>query len=101
MLKAKKSGQLPSAFGEIILPGIDDDTFNDGQDSTAISNHDTQKLPKRNENGMQGKNPSPKVSVTSQSGAKPNQPGGQQPLRSVQGFRRHFKQTNTISWISK
>ena len=97
MLKAKKSGQLPSAFGEIILPGINDD-LDDGPDSTAISNNDTQQLPKRNENGIQGQKPSPKVSVTSQSGAKP---GGQQPLRSVQGFRRHFKQINTICWVSK
>jgi len=81
LLKAKKSGQLPSAFGDIVLPGLDDEDAA-GPDGNLNSNNDTQPLPQRNENGIQGKNPNPKLSVTSQGGGK--QPGGQQPLRALQ-----------------
>ena len=93
MLKAKKSGQLPSAFGDIVLPGLDDEDA--GNDGTANANHDTQTIPQRNENGIQGKNTNPKLSVTSQGGGK--QPGGQQPLRSVHVLHQHFKKLTPSS----
>ena len=56
LLKAKKSGQLPSAFGDIVLPGLDDEDTA-GADGNLNSNNDTQPLPQRNENGIQGKTP--------------------------------------------
>ena len=93
LLKAKKSGQLPSAFGDIVLPGLDDEDA--GNDGTVNANHDTQTIPQRNENGIQGKKPSPKVSVASQGGGK--QPGGQQPLRSVHVIHRHLKKITVPS----
>ena len=100
MLKAKRAGQLPTAFGkDIVLPGLNDD-IDDGiasPDNTAISNHDTQ-LPRRNENGIQGKL-SPKVSVTSQGGQ--SKPQGQQPLRSVHNIRQHFKKlTSSVGFLN-
>ena len=94
MLKAKKSGQLPSAFGDIVLPGLDDEDTA-GADGNLNSNNDTQPLPQRNENGIQGKNPNPKLSVTSQGGGK--QSGGQQPLRSVHVIHRHLKKLTPSS----
>ena len=94
LLKAKKSGQLPSAFGDIVLPGLDDEDAA-GPDGNLNSNNDTQPLPQRNENGIQGKNPNPKLSVTSQGGGK--QPGGQQPLRSVHVIHRHLKKLTPSS----
>lgn len=96
MLKAKRAGNLPSAFGQVTLPGIDDE-ISTSPDSTAISNHDTQ-LPQRNENGIQGKI-SPKVSVASQGGQ--SKPQGQQPLRSVHTIRHHFKRlTSSVGFLN-
>ena len=96
MLKAKRDGQLPSAFGQVTLPGIDDE-ISTSPDTNAISNHDTQ-LPQRNENGIQGKI-SPKVSVTSQGGQ--SKPQGQQPLRSVHNIRHHFKKlTSSVGFLN-
>ena len=96
MLKAKRDGQLPSAFGEITLPGLDDDVAT-SPDSSAISNNDTQ-LPQRNENGIQAKI-TPKVSVTSQGGQ--SKPQGQQPLRSVKTLRLQFKRlTSSVGFLN-
>ena len=77
LLKAKRAGQLPSAFGEIALPGIEDEPMinTSTEDSTACTNN--QSPQQNNVNGIQAKS-----SKAAQQGGQPKAQG-QQPLRLV------------------
>ena len=98
LLKAKRAGQLPSAFGEMMLPGIDDELSTSDVDATAISNHVTH-APSSGANGIQTQT-LPKTSIGSQSGQSKQQ--GQQPLRSVHAIRKHFKRlTSAVGFANE
>ena len=93
LLKAKRAGQLPSAFGQITLPGTAEE-ISSNPDPAVISNNVTH-LPPSGANG----HPSPKSSSAAgpQTGPSKQQgQPGQQPSRSVEIFQRQLKKLTSV-----